>query len=59
MKEVSKILIGSIELRLMKNAEYRYIEIFESGKWSKITATKLHQLSFDKKVENWLNNHQD
>lgn len=57
MNEVNRIAVGLIELRIMKGGESQYCEMFESGKWSRVSAIKLHQLSFDKKVYDWLNQH--
>jgi uncharacterized membrane protein YgaE (UPF0421/DUF939 family) len=57
MKEVNSIVVDSIELRIMKGNQSQWCEIFESGKWSRMSAVKLHQLSFDKKVYDWLNQH--
>jgi hypothetical protein len=67
MKEVSRIVIGLIALRIMKNGESQWFEIFESNKrnrlevtkWKRIVATKLHQLSFDSRVEDWLKQHKN
>jgi hypothetical protein len=41
----------------MKGNQGQWCEIFESDKWSRMSAVKLHQLSFDKKVYDWLNQH--
>lgn len=57
MEEVSRIVVDSIELRIMKGDRGQWCEIFEFGKWSRISAVKLHQLSFDIKVYDWLNQH--
>jgi hypothetical protein len=57
MEEVNRIVVDSIELRMMKGNQGQYCKIFESGKWSRISAVKLHQLSFDKKVYDWLKEH--
>ncbi len=43
----------------MKSEQRYWCEIFESGKWSRISAVKLHQLSFDKRVYDWFNQHLD
>ena len=50
-------MVDSTELRIMKGNQGQWCEIFESDKWSRMSAVKLHQLSFDKKVYDWLNQH--
>jgi hypothetical protein len=57
MKEVSRIVVDLIELRMIKGDQVQWCEIFESGRWNRISAVKLHQLSFDKRVYDWLNQH--
>jgi acetyl-CoA carboxylase beta subunit len=57
INEVNRIDVGWSQLRIMKENENHWCEILESGKWSRISAAKLHQLSFDKRVYNWLNQH--
>ncbi len=57
MEEANRIVVDSTELRIMKGNRGQWCEIFESGKWSRISAVKLHQLSFDKRVYDWLNQH--
>ena len=57
MKEVSRIVVDLIELRIMKGDQVQCCEIFESGTWNRISAVKLHQLSFDKRVYDWLSQH--
>jgi predicted nucleotidyltransferase len=67
MKEISRIVIGLVALRLMRNGETRWYEIFESDKtngqdeneWKRINPTRLHQLSFDARVYDWLNQHKN
>jgi hypothetical protein len=55
MREVSNIAVDSIQLRVMESKENKWCEILECGNWSIISATKLHELSFNKKVYDWLN----
>jgi hypothetical protein len=55
MKEVSRIVVGSNQLRIMKNDESKWCEIFEFGNWKRLTPTELHQLSFDSRIDDWLN----
>ncbi len=55
MEEVNRIVVDSIELRIMKGNQGQWCEIFESGRWDRISATKLHELSFDKRVYDWIN----
>jgi hypothetical protein len=57
MKEINRIMVDSTELRIMKGNQGQWCEIFKSDKWSRMSAMKLHQLSFDKKVYEWLNQH--
>jgi hypothetical protein len=67
MKEVNRIVVGLVALRLMKDGETQQYEIFESNKmnkldkteWKKIDLTRLHQLSFDKRVQDWINQHKN
>ncbi len=57
LNETNRIVVDLIELRVMKNEQSHWCEIFESGEWNRISATKLHQLSFDKTIYEWLNQH--
>ena len=57
MNEVNRIVVDLTELRIMKSDQGKWCEIFESGKWNRISATQLHQLSFDNEINNWLNQH--
>jgi hypothetical protein len=57
MKELNRIVVGFTELRIMEGNKGKWCEIFESGNWNRISATTLHQLSFDKRIYNWLNQH--
>ncbi|HVG42599.1 MAG TPA: hypothetical protein VM888_13385 [Chitinophagaceae bacterium] len=65
MKEVSRIVVGLIALRIMNDGENQWYEMFESStsnrmqvtKWKRIDVTKLHQLSFDRRIEDWLKQH--
>ena len=57
MKEVNRIGVGVTELRIMKDDQGQWCEILESGEWIRVPATKLHQLSFDKTVYEWLSEH--
>jgi hypothetical protein len=57
MEEVNRIVVDSIELRIMKDNQRQWCEIFESGSWNRITAVKLHELSFDKRIYGWLDQH--
>jgi hypothetical protein len=54
MKEINRIVIGLVALRLMEDSEKRWYEIFESNKWNRIDSDRLHQLSFDQRVIDWL-----
>ena len=57
MREVSRIDVDSTELRIMQTNENQWYEIYESSKWSRVSAIKLHTLSFDKRVYDWLSQH--
>ena len=57
MKEINKIVVDTTALRIMKDGERQWCEILESNKWSRISSAKLHQLLFDGRVYNWLNQH--
>jgi hypothetical protein len=57
MKEVNRIDVGLTELRIMKDEQGQWCELFEAGEWNRVSATKLHQLSFNKSVYEWLNQH--
>ena len=57
MEEINRIVVDLIELRIMKGDKVQWCEIFESGRWNRISAVKLHQLSFDKRIYDWLNQH--
>lgn len=58
MKEVNRIDVGLTELRIMKDEQGgQWCEVLESGEWNRISAIKLHQLSFDKSIYEWLNEH--
>lgn len=57
MKEVNSIVVGSVKLRIIESDKRQWCEIFESNNWRPASATKLHQLLFDKKVYDWLNQH--
>jgi hypothetical protein len=55
--EVNRIDAGWTQLRIMKGNENHWCEILESGEWNRISVTKLHQLSFDKTINDWLKQH--
>lgn len=57
MKEINRIVVDLIELRIMKDDQVQWCEIFESDRWRQVSAIELHQLSFDKRVYDWLNQH--
>jgi hypothetical protein len=57
VNEVNRIDAGLTQLRIMKGNEKQWCEILEFGEWNRISATKLHQLSFDKTINDWLNQH--
>jgi hypothetical protein len=57
MKEINRFVVDSIQLRIMNYDGKQWCEILESNRWSRVSAVKLHQLSFDKKVYGWLNQH--
>ncbi|HVG40673.1 MAG TPA: hypothetical protein VM888_03600 [Chitinophagaceae bacterium] len=65
MKEISRMVVGLIAVRIMKHNESQWYEMFESNtsnrlevtKWRRIDATKLHLLRFDRRIEDWLNQH--
>ena len=57
INEVNRIDVGWSQLRIMKENENHWCEIFESGEWNRISVTKLHQLSFDKTINDWLKQH--
>ncbi len=57
MKEVNRIGVGLTELRIMKDEQGQWCEILQSGEWNRVSAIELHQLSFDKSVYEWLNQH--
>jgi hypothetical protein len=54
MKEVTSIVIDSIQVRIVESEESKWCEIYESGNWSRIPVIKLHELSFDKRIYDWL-----
>ena len=55
MKEINRIVVDLIELRIMKGDQVQWCEIFESDRWRQVSAIELHQLSFDKRIYGWLN----
>jgi hypothetical protein len=57
MKEVSRIVVGLTALRIIQNEENYSCEMFQSSEWIELSPTKVHQLSFDKKICDWLNQH--
>jgi hypothetical protein len=57
MKEINRIVVDLIELRIMKDDQMQWCEIFESDSWRQVSAIELHQLSFNKIVYDWLNQH--
>ncbi len=56
-KEITRIDDGLTTLRVVQVGESLFCEKFESNKWSKLTTLKLHELSFNKKIYEWLNEH--
>jgi hypothetical protein len=57
MKELNRIVVGAAQLRIMESDKSQWCEILESGKWDRISALKMHELSFDKKIYSWLHLH--
>ena len=57
MKEINRIVVGLVALRLMKDSEKQWCEVFEFNKWKRIDSDRLHQLSFDQRVTDWLYQH--
>ncbi len=56
-KEITRIDVGLITLRVVQVGESLFCEKFESNKWNKLTPLKLHELSFNKRIYEWLNKH--
>lgn len=57
MKEISRIVVGITALRLVEENGVSRCERFENGNWTKLTPTKLQELSFDRRIQEWLDNH--
>jgi hypothetical protein len=57
MKELNRIVVDFVELRVIKDNGSQWCEILEAGKWIRASAANLHLLSNDKKIHNWLNQH--
>ena len=41
----------------MKDNERKWCEIFESNKWNRLSVLELHQMTFDKRLYDWLDQH--
>ena len=55
MREVSRIVIGCVALRLVQNADVRWCEKFEAGDWVMFTPEMLCEKTFDDRIKSWLN----
>jgi hypothetical protein len=57
VKEISRLVIGILALRIVQKAESVYCERFAAGKWNRLSANELHELFFDKKIRLWFETH--
>jgi hypothetical protein len=59
LKEISRIVIGIIALRIVQNGESVYFEKFDSNKWAKISSSQIQELFSNKEIRKWLEKHSD
>ena len=54
MKEVYRIVVGLVALRITQDEDQTKCEMFEEGKWIELIPKRVFQLASDKRISDWL-----